>query len=187
MDLASTFHGVVKIAQTALGPESGWHSLVGYLEQQSSDSLPRLRSVNMQQDVEEIRRQLVELIKGEPPPKNLNAIYFGLFDTAGEDGVEGIGYYVAGVKGFDPEDGDSLCNPAWWPEGRYLSSATLNAVKEAELSYAASGQAEKRALLGYAGQLGAALLVSRFASIGLLPDLRRVVGFDSGDFAEIAT
>jgi hypothetical protein len=53
-----------------------------------------------------------------------------------------VGYYLAGVEGFDPDDVDSLCDPAWWPEGRYLQSMLLQAVKN------------------------------------------RVVGFDSGDFAE---
>jgi hypothetical protein len=187
MDLAPTFHDVVRIARAALDPASGWHSLVDYLEQHGLHSLPQLRSVDVQEDVRRIRRQLVELIEGEPPPKDLNAVYFGLFDTSDEEGAEGIGYYIAGVRRFDPEDGDSLCHPAWWPEGRYLSSSALDSIKDVELSFVASGEGEKRALLGYAGQLGAALLVSHFASKGLLPDLRRVVGFDSGDFAEITT
>jgi hypothetical protein len=37
--------------------------------------------------------------------------------------------------------------------------------------------------LSYAGQLGTALLVSKFASAGVFAGYRRVVGFDSGDFA----
>ena len=40
-------------------------------------------------------------------------------------------------------------------------------------------------LLAYAGELGAAMIVSRFASEDLFVGLRRVVGFDSGDFAEL--
>lgn len=59
--------------------------------------------------VDSIRHQLVKLIEREPPPDSLNAIYFGLFDTPDEEGAVGIGYYIAGVTRFDPENHI----PAW--------------------------------------------------------------------------
>ncbi|HEV8482619.1 MAG TPA: hypothetical protein VGV87_03590 [Blastocatellia bacterium] len=186
MDLALTFDDVVRIAQAAKDPGSGWTFLVSYLENRGGKALPQLATVDLQQDIRELRRQIQELLASEPPPRELNAVYFGLFDAVDDDGVEVIGYYVAGLKEFNPENGDSLCNPAWLPEGRYLASTALDAVKEAEVSAGTTGHADLRALLGYAGQLGAALLVSRFGSADLFPDLHRVVGFDSGDFAEIA-
>jgi len=184
MDLASTFNEVVRLAHDATDPMSGWSSLIGYLEGWAGEPLS-IPVVSADEDVRDLRAQLEAVVKAEPPPAGLNAVYFGLFDTTDDGGREGVGYYVAGVKKFDPEDGDSLCSPAWWPEGRYLASAILNSVKEAELSSAA-GKEEVRALLSYAGQLGAALLISRFAVRGLFPNLTRVVGFDSGDFAAIA-
>src|SRR5688572_30099452 len=99
MDLASTFHDVVRIAQGAPDPSSGWTSLVGYLEKHGGDPLPQLAAVDLGRDVVDVRDQLVEVIESEPPGNDLNAIYFGLFDTVGDDGIEGIGYYIAGVKG----------------------------------------------------------------------------------------
>jgi hypothetical protein len=186
MDLAATFDDVLRMAQQAEAAAVAWRALVTYLEDRGGESLPQLAAVDMIRDVEGVRRQIQEVVSSEPPPKDLNAVYFGLFDTVGNDGRSGIGYYVAGVKGFDPSDGDSLCNPAWWPDGRYLASDALDAIKEAELIAGARGRDDLRSLLGYAGQLGAALLVSRFASSGLFPGHHHVVGFDSGDFAEIA-
>jgi hypothetical protein len=185
MDLASTFNEVVRLVHDATDPVSGWSSLIGYLENRAGDQLS-IPAVSAGEDVRGLREQLEALVKAEPPPADLNAVYFGLFDTTDDGGREGIGYYVAGVEKFDPDDGDSLCSPAWWPEGRYLASAALNSIKEAELSSAAAGKEEVRCLLSYTGQLGAALLVSRFAARGLFLNLTRVVGFDSGDFAEMA-
>jgi hypothetical protein len=186
MDLASTFDDVVKIAKNAENPDAGWAFLVGYLEKRGGEPLRQLAAVDIQRDVDKVRGQIRELVSGEPPPNDLNAVYFGLFDTEDDEGAETIGYYITGVTRFDPKDGDSLCNPAWWPDARYLTSATLNAIKGAEVSAAASGQTDLRQLLGYSGQLGAALLLSRFASAGLFPGLHQVVGFDSGDFAQIS-
>lgn len=87
------------------------------------------------------------------------------------------------VNRFDRRADDSLCDPVWWPEGRYLKSAALDAVKQVELAAAEAGDEAMRSLLSYAGQLGAALLVTKFASRGLFAGLPRVVGFDSGDLA----
>jgi hypothetical protein len=186
MDLSRTFDEVVRIARTADSADAAWGSLIGYLESLGGERLPRLAAVDIQRDVDEVRRQIHELAKGEPPPEGLDTVYFGLFDGEDDGGGEVLGYYIAGVKGFDPEDGDSLCTPAWWPEGRYLTSDALNAIKDAVRLAGEHGQTDLRELLGYAGQLGGGLLVSRFAVVGLFPGLRQVVGFDSGDFAEIA-
>ena len=185
MDLESTFSDVVSLAQAADSPGAGWVSLVRYLEDRSGESLPQLAVVDIERDVENVRRRLQELISSEPPPNDLNAVYFGLFDALDDDGAEVMGYYIAGVKDFDPMDGDSLCDPAWWPEGRYLESAVLSLIKNAELSAKANGQTELRALLSYAGRLGGGLLISKFAAAGLFPGHHCVVGFDEGDFAEI--
>ena len=68
---------------------------------------------------------------------------------------------------------------------RYLSSSSLDAMKSAEIAAVESQEDELSALLGYAGQLGAAMIVTRFASNGCFPGLKRVVGFDSGDFAQL--
>ena len=187
MDLASTFDDVLSIARQGKNADTAWASLVRYLEERGGASLRQLADVDMQRDVESVRQHIQKLVSSEPPPSDLNAVYFGLFDAVDGDGAEVIGYYIAGVRGFDPEDGDSLCDPAWWPEKRYLRSEALDAVKDAELRAKAGGQTEVQALLGYAGQLGTALLVSRFSSAGLFPGRHCVVGFDSGDFAEIAT
>lgn len=181
--LARALDEAVRIANGAADPGAGWISLVEYLEAHGREPFLQLRSVDVGDDIRRLRAQLAAVLKSEPPPSTLDAVFFGLFDTVDLEGAERIGFYVAGVAAFDPNDGDSLCDPAWWPDGRYLTSAALDAIKLAELSARVSEKEALCTLLGYAGQLGAALLVSRFASGGLFVGLRHVVGFDSGDFA----
>lgn len=185
MDLAQGFDDVVRIVKDSNDAASAWTSLVGYLESRIGDRIPQLANIDVREDVGEVRRQLEDLLKAEPPPGDLNAFYFGLFDGLSDNGAEAIGYYIAGVKGYDSRDDDTLRNPAWWPEGRHLGSVTLDAIKESELFAGTSQHPDRRAFLGYAGQLGAALIVSRFASAGLFPGRHRLVGFASGDFVEI--
>ncbi len=185
MDLAPTFHAVVALVARSTRPADGWSELVAYLGEKSGATVELLRDVAIIDDVHGAAEQLRELCAAEPPPTSVNAVYFGLFDTSDDDGVEGIGFYVSGVEDFDPNDPDSLCSPAWWPEGRYLQSAALDAVKELEVDCRGAGNSDAASLLGYAGQLGAAMLVAKFAS-GLLFGARKiVVGFDSGDFVEV--
>jgi hypothetical protein len=186
MDLAMAFNETLQIINSASDAESGWKSLYGYLSRKVGNPLPDLASVQIARDIEDVHSQIEQLMQSHPLPSNADAIYFGLFDTVNDAGIEGIGYYIAGVSGFDPDDGDSLCDPIWWPEGRYLSSTTLDSVKKAEVAANTLGDKNTERFLGYAGQLGTALLISRFASANLAGKFRRVVGFDSGDFAELS-
>ncbi len=186
VDLSTVFDDVVRIAAGAGDARHGWERLVAYLEvHMEAPALGALRRTEIDEDVLRVRKQLQRLMAREPSGMKLNALWFGLFDTAIPGGPGGIGYYVAGLERFDPEVPESRCNPAWWPEGRYLRSVALEMIKVTENAAAAANREADRRLLSYGGQLGAALLVSRFASAGLWPELRRVVGFDSGDYAEI--
>jgi hypothetical protein len=182
MDLEEEFNKVVRLANDAPDPGSAWQALVHLLTPHvSREMLTLLNGVVVEDDVTGIREQIRALLVSEPPPPSLQAFYFGLFDAVSQNGIESIGYYISGVDQYDADDPDCLCDPVWWPQDRYLKSTALDAIKRAELS--ANG--EGRQVLAYAGQLGAALLVSRFASRGLLEGVRRLVGFDSGDGAEV--
>ena len=182
IDFAKAFHEVVRIGNSAPAPEPGWAELLRFLESQVAQrTIPSLHNVAIMEDVRSVRSQLESILKAEPPAMALEAVYFGLFDGCDGEGNEGIGFYVAGVEKYDPANPDCLCNPAWWPAERYLRSPALDQLKRAELS--ATGMA--RSFLAYAGQIGVALLVARFASAGLFPGVKRIVGFDSGDMAEL--
>ncbi len=185
MDLALEIHEVVSLVKGAKDAASGFDGLVGHIRTKvGQDHVGPLTQVAIDSDVANVASQLDALVANEPPSSDIDTFWFGLFDALNDAGDETIGYYVAGVSGFDPKDHDTLCDPAWWPEGRYLSSEALSAIKTAEL---AAEDSEVKMFLCYAGQLGAAILVSRFAIRGVQGDRRVVVGFDSGDLTEVST
>jgi len=177
-ELISAYDEVARIG-TAFGTaQSCWRDLMTYLSRQAD--IGGLSAVAIDEDVCSVGKQLKSLLENYPPDVPLTALYFGLYDGIDENGHEVAGFHVAGIEHFDPKNPESLCHPSWQPKGRYLKSASLDELKLAEL--AASGEA--REFLSYAGQLGVALIVSRFAAGSLVPDAVRVVGFDSGDYVE---
>jgi len=186
MEPAASYDAVVHVASRSRDAASGWRDLIGLIAREAGPGLAALmQEVDVLADIASVSAQLVRVFQSEPPAANIDTLYFGLFDTMDEEGSEGIGYYVAGIRGFDPNVTDSLCNPEWWPDGRYLESRSLNAVKSAELGARAAGNSVAASFLGYAGQLGAGLVVSRFAVSPLDLKRRVVVGFDAGDYSEI--
>jgi hypothetical protein len=187
MDPVESYDAVVRLVANANEPRAAWRDFVQFVAAQVGEkSSAPLRNVDPELEVKVVREQLATLFEREPPSTEIDTFYFGLFDALGPDETEEIGFYVSGIQGFDPENGDSLCDPAWWPDGRYLESDALASVKAGELRAAAADCQEERTFLGYAGQLGAALIVSRFSVAGLAGGRRIVVGFDSGDFVELS-
>jgi hypothetical protein len=186
MDLARSFTAVVRLARSAREPVAGIAALLRHLAK-AHELESAMADVDVVSDIASVRSQLESLVAAEPPPTGLVAVYFGLFDAVKEEGTECIGYYVAGTDAYDADSGSIAISDesSWWPNGRYLVSDTLDAIKRAELAAKEAGRHKAHEAIAYSGQLGAAMLVSRFASTGLFPGRRRLVGFDSGDIAPL--
>jgi len=181
-DLASAHALVSSLGSSATSAQSGWERLVSALADHcAASTVTKLREIDIEDDVASVSQQLNQLVRQDPPPDGIDAFWFGLFDALDEDGAECIGYYVAGFRGFDADDEDSLCSPSWSPECGYLASSVLAAIKQAEIDAGRRGAESEQSCLGYAGLLGAALLVSRFGAAALAGARSVVVGFDSGD------
>jgi hypothetical protein len=181
VELEAAFHRVVEIANDARTASEGLRELVGCLRP-SHGILRHLAALDIEADVAAMRVQLQALVRSEPVPQSVNAMWFGLFDLADES----VGYYVAGIEGYDPQCEEALSKPRVWPTQGYLRSDCLEAIKQAEFAARIADETASADLIAYAGQLGIALLLARFSSAGLFGKRHRIVGFDSGDFAEVA-
>ena len=183
LDSAAMFRMVERIGQDAESPSAGWRAMCDYAA--TLIGAPELESVAMldvDAEAARIRTRVKELLEKEsPPPHGVDTLMFGLFDRCDPDVAHATaGYYVAGIIGYDPKNSDSMCDPAWWPEGRYLDTPVQKAIMAAR-----SKMNDKQyRVMDYALRFGAAFLVSRFAAEGL--PYRILVSFDDGDFAEVA-
>ena len=100
MDLATAFGETLQIANNASDAELGWENLYGYLCSKTGKPLPDLDSIQISKDIDDVCLEIEQLMQSHPPPSSIDAIYFGLFDTENDTGIEGVGYYIAGVSGF---------------------------------------------------------------------------------------
>ena len=186
MDLESSFDHICALVNSAPSAQAGWLSLTSFLAAEvGSCVVESMRAVSIDEDVAAVQSQIEAAARRDPLPDGIDALWFGLFDACDDEGAEHVGYYIAGIRGFDAEDPDSRCSPAWWPEDRYLECEALSAIKRLEIEARGRRDTASSSFLGYTGQLGAALLVSRFAGRALAGQRLVVVGFDSGDYAVV--
>jgi hypothetical protein len=153
----------------------------------------RLRKLDFEGDAQSLSEWLAWLFENEPPPDNINGLWFGLYNPMLDDDEESCQMYVGGSSGFD-QNSDSnewVCQLPWKPEGRYPASHVLT-----ELFRPVQGITENK--VNYLGEAFLchgylALVVStwchgpmRTILLGDAPIRAVVIGHDSGDFYRMA-
>jgi hypothetical protein len=117
-----------------------------------------------------------ELLTDEPPGLTIKAFYFGLFETD-----HGIQLYLSGSE-RDESDANWLCNPEYWPDGRY---ADIEALSTLEMTL----KQKKFECWQYAQALTVTVLRDYLEHFGKdfdkltgIPGARIITGFDDGDY-----
>jgi hypothetical protein len=178
---AADFDKVVEIAKTTRSPIQGWQAVISYANERAARIKDRLATLNIEDAVSDVRKQLLDKWKVEPVPHEVDFLYFGLFDLGFEgDSSVYAGFYVSGGSCFDSHDSNSLCDLPYFPDNRIIRSEFLDGIKRA-----GEMDVRSREFVDYAVAFGAAALLSKFSIPEIGRKLRIVVGFDSGDFAEI--
>jgi hypothetical protein len=153
----------------------------------------RLRKLEFEKDAENLSQWLKRLFKKEPPPDNINGLWFGLHNPVLDDGEPSCQMYVGGSSAFDP-DSDSnewVCQLSWRPKGQYSTSQVLTelyrplqAITKNQVSYLG----EPFLCHGYLALVvsGWCLGPMRTALLGNAAIRAVVMGHDSGDFYRMA-
>ena len=90
-------------------------------------------------DIDALTEQLRDVLASEPPPADVNGLWFGIAEMVwgAEDGAPPdenatpeFTLYVCGSTGFDPENGDWPCGPEWWPDARYFDLPSFNVLSD---------------------------------------------------------
>jgi hypothetical protein len=153
----------------------------------------RLRQLDYEKDAENLAKWLKRLWKKEPPPDDINGLWFGLFNPSSKKREVTCQMYVGGSATFDPssESNEWVCDLTWLPEGRYSSSDILGelyrdveAITKNQVSYLG----EPFVCHGYLALLISSWCYSsmRDLLLGNVPVRAIVIGHDSGDFYRIA-
>ncbi|MFA5375778.1 MAG: hypothetical protein WC455_08540 [Dehalococcoidia bacterium] len=149
---------------------------------ESCPSFPNVfNKIDIISEVKTISDQLSAVFAQEPIPPKVTVLYFGLFEALNEnDSKSYAGYYVSGVDIYNSDDLDTLCDPIYFPERRYLRSSILDQVIDVAMKEEEVGN-----FIFYSLMLGIGTILSRYALEFLNKKYKLVVGFDDGDIIEI--
>ena len=181
MDLDESFdvfRRIVAAVSSSIDPNQCWEEILEITGEQGNSTLA---SVNMQFELDSIVTQVGAVLREEAPPPEIRLLWFGLFDGLRGD-REYAGYYLAGWT--DEKELDKGGPPPYFPNSRYLTSQLLDLLKDE--ARRVGEDSPRFAIYDYALMFGAAATLSRFAVRSLQATLPVFVGFDSGDFAQVA-
>lgn len=181
VDLVAAYDTIAGLVRESKNLQHSWTSLISYGESLvPAAEWTAVKDLDIARDVALVKEQINIITKSEPIPPDVTCLYFGLF-TAAYEGTDKpcAGFYISGVVDYDPEDPDSVCDPFYFPEERYIQSPILDVI----MDYAQSDLPISE-LMDYAIMLGAAGLIAKYA-MQEKQQLQVVVGFDDGDAMEV--
>lgn len=158
----------------------GWRRLqqqtAGY-----SAAMIQLPQFDGDEAVATLAGQARRIIEESPTAQPLTFFYFGLFDLwDATTKREEVGFYLAGGTSADTEEQLLRGELDYFPEDRFLRSASLRKVYRLQSAYP-----EYRDYTGYVLVLATAALLARAAARQLEITIPVYVGFDSGDYLPI--
>lgn len=129
---------------------------------------------------------LRDTLTHEPPSEDIQAFFFGLFTTDADGGASYAQLYVCGSDCYDPDDetGDWVCDPAYFPEGRYAPRALYQEIDALLASdKTAFDFGEEAVILGYTALVVRDLMhaIEPSLLLGDTEDRHVAIGYDDGD------
>jgi hypothetical protein len=86
----------------------------------------KLRKLDVDADLCHLEQWLQGVLERESPAPSITGLWFGVFNPI-KEGQATADLYVAGNP-YDPNNSDWVCNPKWWPDGRYAESKVMDRI-----------------------------------------------------------
>ena len=120
-----------RFSKEHIGLSAGMEILVDYCRKNMPDAADwkALPELDLEADYDRLTFWMVHLLEREPPGKEINGLWFGLFNPGTEK--ESCQLYLAGSRRYAPRKPDWHCEPEYWPEGRYANSDVIPAISRA--------------------------------------------------------
>jgi hypothetical protein len=188
-NLKHPFEYVNQTVKSGVNIKLGMQELIDYCQKSCPDEEWNiLKELDFTDDLSYLQNWLKEVLLTEPPPRDIQAFWFGLFNPILEDGQPTCDLYISGSVDFDPEDetGDWACwtETSYIPEQKYAKSKVLTQIYRTVSQIKHKSMGEYVLCLGYAS-LAIVEICRRIDNHLLLGDSSAralAVGFDSGDF-----
>lgn len=184
----NAYKRIEKLVRTWTPLPEGMSELLGLCKTtQPSQVWDELLDLDYESDCRQLTKWLEGLLANEPPPPNINGLWFGLFNPYLDDGKPTSCLYLVGSDHFDASDDNFewACDPNYSPAGRYSNSSVLTTIYRAlsRREGDVASQGEYTLCLGYSCMVVAEWCRGpmREKLFGECALRGVVVGFDSGD------
>jgi hypothetical protein len=168
---------------------AGMNTLLNYCRTADfSAATPDLYRLPYEEESQGFTKWVAAVLKEEPPPDSIAALYFGLFyPLLKEKGVTPC-LYASGSLDFSPDENqpDWACSPEYFPERRYAPSSVLAAVDSLCSKDQIAGQLLTLGFLGLTVGGGMHFL-PRDLTLGRREWRGLAIGYDSGDLYLLPT
>lgn len=107
-----------------------WHRVVDFHAQRSAkDYWPLIRAEDIEAERDAVLGWWQTLLRNEPPPREVSAVWVGLFKFIDEaHPEETYAMYLTGCDAYDADDIEWTIEPVYEPEGRYFVPGGLNRI-----------------------------------------------------------
>jgi hypothetical protein len=181
-DVEVVGEAVSRIVRQARRTDKGFAALLDYCRSQCpSKQWDKLALLDATAAGDLASARVSEILAAEPAGRSIKFLCFGMFEAEFPGSKKpAVGYCLSGLKSFDPDDPDALCEPDYAPEDPYIRSELLDAILRA-----AHADRHAGTFIFYALLLGAGALLAKQSARNLTKKYRLIVGFDDGDVIEL--
>jgi hypothetical protein len=167
------FHFVNSIAEANISTLEGFPRLVDYCEtRQPSEVWDKVRRIDIKSDITYLRLWLRMVLDDYPPPQEVKAFYFGIFNPL-RAGPVSCDMRFSGSNQYDLANEDWACSDSYLPNNNHSNSRVLGEI------YAAVAESDVASFGEYVLCLGYTCLVIK--EIFADSPLPVAVGFDEGN------
>ena len=181
--------------QDSLFTEEAMDEVISYCEKEyPHDDWKKIRKINFEKDKTRIEHWLKSVLKNEPISKDVNGLWFGIYNPVYEyagDKETSCDFYICGNPDFDKNEIGWACSPKYFPVKRYSNSKILDSIyKKAYSGKNGLGNlAEYPLCLAYTAFIIKELIryIPKSHFLKFQDEIGILVGFDSGDFLYIGS
>ena len=193
INIGEAYDEMARIVASEMSIEEGVVALIDGCAARCPDNIwESLRTFDFAADIAALHAWVAQTVSYEPPAKEINAFWFGLFNPILEDGADSCCLYISGSTRYSPTDVDSFVwkDDSYLPTAKYADSKVLKDIYRSTQD-PSKGEcgilAEYMLCLGYSALVLHDFFRSADTKLTLGESVERivVVGFDAGDYIEL--
>lgn len=164
--------------------KEGWLKIIAFHEEKEPNSYwSDLKNIDFEKDLQSAASWFFKTVANEPIPNSVIALWFGIFQTADEDGSnERYIIYFTGSNNYDEQEIENWAlDPVYSPDDKYFEPEILNL----KLKKLKEHKSDNYSFLNWILPISYITLLVQQLKNKLTADLYITVGYDDGDYINL--